>query len=45
MKNRLELFVIFQFFYNEIKNQFRILVQTLHNDNACNYPSHFFKKN
>jgi len=37
MKNRFELFSIFQSFYNKIKNQFGVSVQTLHNDNACEY--------
>jgi len=36
------MFSIFQSFYNKIKNQFGILIQTLHNDNTREYLSHFF---
>jgi len=40
MKSRSELFSIFQYFYNEIKNQFGVSIQTLRNDNSREYLSH-----
>jgi len=43
MKNRSELFSIFQIFYNEIKNQFRISIRILRSDNGREYLSHSFK--
>ena len=43
MKNRSELFSIFQLFYNEIKNQFGISIRILHSDNGREYLSHSFK--
>jgi len=43
MKNRSELFSIFQIFYNEIKNQFGISIRVLHSDNGREYLSHSFK--
>ena len=42
MKTRSELFSIFQYFYNEIKNQFGISIRTLRKDNAREYLSHSF---
>jgi len=42
MKNRYELFSIFQSFFNEIKNQFRVSIRILRCDNACEYLSHSF---
>jgi len=44
MKNRSELFSIFQIFYNEIKNQFGIFIQILRSDNGRGYLSRSFKK-
>ena len=44
MKNRLELFHIFQFFFNEIKTQFGISIRVLRNDNDRAYHSHSFKQ-
>jgi len=43
MKNRFELFSIFQIFYNEIKKQFGISIRNLHSDNGREYLSHFCK--
>jgi len=43
MKNRYELFSIFQMFYNEIKNQFQISIRILRSDNGHEYLSHSFK--
>ena len=43
MKNRSELFSIFQIFYNEIKNQFGISIRILRSDNGREYLSHSFK--
>lgn len=43
MKNRSEAFFIFQSFYNEVRNQFGISIQTLHSDNGGEYHSHSFK--
>jgi len=43
MKNRYELFSIFQIFYNEIKNQFGISIRILNSDNGRKYLSHSFK--
>jgi len=42
MKNRSELFSIFQSFFNEIKNQFRVSIRILRSDNAREYLSHSF---
>jgi len=42
MKNRSELFSIFQTFFNEIKNQFGISIRILRSDNAYEYLSHSF---
>jgi len=42
MNNRYELFFIFQSFYNEIKNQFRVSIRTLRSDNDYEYLSHSF---
>jgi len=42
MKNRFELFFIFQTFFNEIKNQFRVSIRILRSDNAREYLSHSF---
>jgi len=39
MKNRYELFSIFQTFFNEIKNQFEISIRILRSDNAREYVS------
>jgi len=44
MKNRSEMFSIFQIFYNEIKNQFGISIRILRNDNGREYLSHSFIK-
>ena len=44
MKNRSELFTIFQTFYNEIKNQFGVSIRTLRSDNAREYLSRPFKE-
>jgi len=44
MKNRSDLFSIFQIFYNEIKNQFEVSICILHSDNGREYLSHSFKK-
>jgi len=43
MKNRYELFYIFQIFYDEIRNQFGISIRILRSDNRCGYLSHSFK--
>ena len=43
IKNRSELFFIFQIFYNEIKNQFGISIPILRSDNGHGYLSHSFK--
>jgi len=43
MKNRSELFSIFQIFYNEIKNQFGISIRILRCDNGRENLSHSFK--
>nr|KYP72342.1 Retrovirus-related Pol polyprotein from transposon TNT 1-94 [Cajanus cajan] len=43
MKNRSELFFIFQSFYNEIHNQFGVSIRTFHSDNAREYLSHSFQ--
>jgi len=43
LKNRSELFSIFQIFYNEIKNQFGISIRVLCSDNEREYLSHSFK--
>jgi len=42
MKNRSELFSIFQSFFNEIRNQFGVLIRILHSDNAREYLFHSF---
>jgi len=42
MKNRSELFSIFQTFFNEIKNQFGVSIRILHSDNDREYLSHSF---
>jgi len=42
MKNHSKLFSIFQFFYNKIRNQFGISIQTLRSDNTHEYLSHSF---
>ena len=42
MKNRSELFSIFQSFFNEIKNQFSVSIRILRSDNACEYLSQSF---
>jgi len=42
MKNRSELFSIFQYFFNEIKNQFGVSIQILRSDNAREYLSQSF---
>jgi len=42
IKFRSELFSIFQSFYNEIKNEFGVSIQTLRNDNAREYLSRSF---
>jgi len=44
MKNRFELFSIFQTFYNEIKTQFGILIWTLRSDNGREYLSQSSKQ-
>ncbi|KAK2377577.1 putative mitochondrial protein [Trifolium repens] len=43
MKNRSELFPIFQKFYQEIKTQFGVSIRTLRSDNAREYLSHQFQ--
>jgi len=43
MKNRSELFSIFQIFYNEVKNQFGISILILHSDTRNEFLSHSFK--
>ena len=43
MKNRSELFSIFQSFFNEIKTQFGVSIRTLRSDNGREYLSHPFK--
>jgi len=43
MKNRSELFSIFQIFPNEIKNQFGISIRILRSDNGREYLFHSFK--
>jgi len=42
MKNRSELFSIFQSLFNEIKNQFGVSIRILRSDNACEYLSQSF---
>jgi len=42
MKNRSELFSIFQSFYHEIRNQFGLFIRTLRSDNAREYFSQSF---
>jgi len=42
MKNRSGLFSIFQYFFNEIKNQFGVSIRILCSDNAREYLSHSF---
>lgn len=37
MRNRSEIFSIFEQFYNEIQTQFWIPIRTLHSYNACQY--------
>jgi len=37
MKNRSELFSIFESFFNEIKDQFRVSIQTFHCNNTHEY--------
>jgi len=44
MKNRFELFYIFQSFYNEIKIQFGVSIRTLQSDNGHEYISHSFNQ-
>ena len=39
MKNRVELFIIFQKFFVEIQNQFNTSIRILHSDNALEYLS------
>ena len=43
MKNRSELFSIFEQFYKEIKTQFGVSIRTLRSDNAREYLSHQFQ--
>ncbi|KAK2410134.1 putative mitochondrial protein [Trifolium repens] len=43
MKNRSELFSIFQQFYQEIKTQFGVSIRSLRSDNAREYLSHQFQ--
>ena len=43
MKNRSELYSIFQQFYQEVKTQFGVSIQTLRSDNANEYLSHQFQ--
>jgi transposase InsO family protein len=43
MKNRSELFSIFEQFYQEIKTQFDVSIRTLRSDNAPEYLSHQFQ--
>jgi len=43
MKERSELFSIFQSFYNEIKAQFGVPIRTLQSDNAKEYLSTSFR--
>ena len=44
MKNRSELFHIFQSFFNEIKTHFGVSIKVLRSDNGCEYLSHSFKQ-
>ncbi|XP_052725874.1 retrovirus-related Pol polyprotein from transposon TNT 1-94 isoform X3 [Vigna angularis] len=44
MKNRSELFSIFQSFFNEIKTQFGVSIRNLRSDNGREYLSHPFKQ-
>ena len=44
MKNRSELFSIFQSFFNEIKTQFGVSIRTLRSDNGREYLSSPFKQ-
>jgi len=44
MKNRFELFHIFQTYFTETKTQFGVSIRILRNDNGCEYLSHSFKK-
>jgi len=41
MKSRSKLFSIFQSFYNKIKKQFGVSIQTVRTDNAYEYLSHY----
>lgn len=43
MKNRSELFSIFQQFYQEVKTQFGVSIRSLRSDNAKEYLSHQFQ--
>jgi len=43
MKNRSELFSIFEQFYREIKTQFSVFIRTLRSDNAHEYFPHQFQ--
>ena len=43
MKNRSELFSIFQQFYQEVKTQFGVPIRTFRSDNAREYLSHSFQ--
>ena len=43
MKNRSELFSIFEQFYKEIKTQFGVSIRTLRSDNAREYLSQQFQ--